>query len=52
MPEAELISLLGDLGFLEAQVTHRYDAFAGTSKEAVTKKFKVTGVNVLATKPR
>jgi hypothetical protein len=43
--------LLGDLGFTEVAITDRFDCFRGTTKEAVARKFGVTGVNLLARKP-
>jgi hypothetical protein len=30
----------------DVQVTHRYDCFRGTTKEATARKFGVIGVNV------
>ena len=44
------MSLLGEIGFAHAEVRERFDPFLGTSKEKVTRKFQVTGVNVHAAK--
>jgi hypothetical protein len=44
------LSLLGEVGFADADVRERFDPFLGTSKEKVTRKFQVTGVNVYAAK--
>jgi hypothetical protein len=43
--------LLGEIGFIAAEVRERFDPFLGTSKERVTRKFQVTGVNVRSAKP-
>jgi hypothetical protein len=32
-------------------VVQRYDCFRGTSKERIARKFGVTGVTIVATKP-
>lgn len=44
--------MLGELGFVTAEVRERFDPFLGTSKERVTRKYQVTGVNVRAVKPQ
>jgi len=36
---------------VDVAVVARFDAFAGTSKENVARKFGVRGVNVFARKP-
>lgn len=43
--------MLAAIGFSGVRVTHRFDPFRGTSKEATARKFGVTGVNVVAFKP-
>ncbi len=48
---AELIGLLGELGFEDARVTEQFDPFAGTSKEATARKYGVVGVNISARRP-
>lgn len=42
------MALLGEVGFAQVEVRERFDPFLGTSKEKVTRKFQVTGVNVHA----
>lgn len=44
------MSLLSAVGFAQVEVRERFDPFLGTSKEKVTRKFQVTGVNVYAAK--
>ena len=44
--------MLGEVGFVAAEVRERFDPFLGTSKEKVTRKFQVTGVNVRSAKLR
>lgn len=44
------MSLLGEIGFAQAEIRERFDPFLGTSKERVTRKFQVTAVNVAAAK--
>jgi hypothetical protein len=39
------------VGFAEVSIQKRFDAFRGTSKENVAKKFGVRGVNLFARKP-
>jgi hypothetical protein len=43
---------LTQIGFLDVAVCERFDAFRGTSKENVARKFGVVGVNVFARKRR
>jgi hypothetical protein len=45
---AELVEIIGQVGFRDVRVTQRFDSFAGTSKENVAKKFAVRGVNIFA----
>ena len=47
---AELVSLLGEIGFSGVKIIETFDCFRGTSKEGVAKKFGVKGVNVIALK--
>jgi hypothetical protein len=47
---AELVNTLEEVGFIDVAVVKRIHCFNGTSKEAVTKKFGVVGVNVFARK--
>ena len=39
-------------GFVEVAVVARHDAFRGTSKEKIARKFGVEGVSLIARKPR
>jgi len=48
LPEAELVDILGRIGFDDVRVAERFDAFAGTSKEGTTRRFGVAGINVFA----
>ena len=43
--------MLSDLGFRAVRITEYFDAFGGTSKERVARKYGVRGVNVHALKP-
>ena len=43
--------MLNGVGFREVAVRERFDAFRGTSKERVARKFGVVGVNVHALRP-
>jgi hypothetical protein len=45
-----MIEVFNAAGFRDVAITHRYDCFAGTSKEKVAKKYGVIGVNVSATR--
>lgn len=47
---AELVSGLESAGLQEVRVVARFDCFEGTSKEAITRKLGVRGVNVFARK--
>jgi len=51
LPEAELIDVLGRLGFTGVRMMERFDCFRGTSKEGTARRYGVMGVNVLARKP-
>jgi hypothetical protein len=42
---------LSALGFREVALRERFDAFRGTSKERLARKFGVIGVNIHARKP-
>ena len=50
MPEAELLSLLAEVGFEAVEIRERFEPFLGTSKERIARKFRVTGVNVYGAK--
>lgn len=39
-------------GFVDVAIVARHDAFRGTSKEKIARKFGVEGVSVIARKPR
>ena len=39
-------------GFVDVAIVARHDAFRGTSKEAIARKFGVEGVSLIARKPR
>ena len=39
-------------GFDDVAITHRYDCFAGTTKERTAKRYGVIGVNVSAFRTR
>lgn len=43
--------MLGAVGFREVDLRDRFDAFRGTSKERIARKFDVIGVNVFARRP-
>jgi hypothetical protein len=43
--------LLNAVGFRDVAVAERFDAFRGTSKERVARKFGVVGVNIRARRP-
>jgi hypothetical protein len=47
----ELIDVLGRVGFRDVELRERFDAFRGTSKERIARKYEVLGVNVFARKP-
>jgi hypothetical protein len=44
--------VLGQAGFRGVEVRERFDAFRGTSKERIARKYGVVGVNVYAQKPQ
>lgn len=48
---AEMVALFAEIGLGQLQETQRFDAFKGTNKEAVARKFGVMGVNLLGIKP-
>lgn len=48
---AELLALLGQIGFGDVVMKERFDCFRGTSKERVAAKYGVVGVNVYTRKP-
>jgi hypothetical protein len=39
-------------GFVDVAIVARWDAFRGTSKEKIARKFGVEGVSLIARKPR
>jgi hypothetical protein len=43
-----MIELFGTAGFHDVVVTHRYDCFAGTTKERTARRYGVVGVNLSA----
>jgi hypothetical protein len=43
-----MISVFVSAGFTGVAITHRFDCFAGTSKERTARRYGVTGVNVSA----
>lgn len=47
----ELLEVLPAIGFSEVELRERFDAFRGTSKERLARKYDVMGVNVFARKP-
>ena len=47
-----MVQAFVSLGFEDVRVTHEFDPFAKTSKEAVARRFGVAGVNLFARKPR
>jgi hypothetical protein len=44
-----MIELFAAAGFADVAITHRYDCFAGTSKERTARRYGVVGVNLRAT---
>jgi hypothetical protein len=47
-----MISVFESAGFTGVSITHRFDCFAGTSKERTARRYGVTGVNVSAVRGR
>jgi hypothetical protein len=45
-----VIGAFAAAGFLEPQITHRFDPFQGTRKERTARKYGVAGVNISAGK--
>jgi hypothetical protein len=45
-----MIDVFEAAGFRDVAITHRYDCFAGTSKERTARKYGVIGVNLSATR--
>jgi hypothetical protein len=39
-------------GFVDVSIVARHDAFRGTSKENIARKFGVEGMSLIARKPR
>jgi len=46
-----MIDIIHRAGFRDARVCRFFDSFAGTTKEAVARKFGVRGANFTALKP-
>ncbi len=46
-----MIDVLGRVGFHDVVLREHFDAFGGTIKESVARKYGVVGVNVFARKP-
>lgn len=44
------MAVFEDAGFLGVAVTHRFDCFAGTSKERTARRYGVAAVNLSATR--
>jgi len=47
----ELLEVLPAIGFRDVELRDRFDAFRGTSKERLARKYDVMGVNVFARRP-
>lgn len=47
-----MIDVFSRAGFHDVTITHRYDCFAGTTKEGTARRYGVIGVNVSAMKGR
>jgi hypothetical protein len=47
-----MIDVFTSAGFDEVSITHRYDCFAGTTKERTAKRYGVIGVNLSASRAR
>ena len=45
-----MVEVLAKVGFSEVELRERFDAFRGTSKEHIARKYGVLGVNVFARK--
>lgn len=43
-----MIGIFTAAGFTDVAVTHRYDCFAGTTKERTARRYGVVGVNLSA----
>ena len=50
-PEAELVEVLGRVGFTDVRIVKRFDCFKDTSKERIARKYGVRGANVIARRP-
>jgi hypothetical protein len=44
------VAVFADAGFSAVTVTHRYDCFAGTTKQGTARRYGVVGVNLSATR--
>ena len=47
----ELLEVRPAIGFRAVELRERFDAFRGTSKERLARKYDVMGVNIFARKP-
>jgi hypothetical protein len=43
-----MIGVFAASGFADVAMTHRYDCFAGTTKERTARRYGVLGVNLFA----
>jgi hypothetical protein len=43
-----MIDIFTAAGFADVAITHRYDCFAGTTKERTARRYGVVGVNLSA----
>lgn len=42
--------MFASAGFTDVAIGHRYDCFAGTTKESTARRYGVVGVNLCATR--
>jgi hypothetical protein len=45
-----MVDVFTAAGFNDVAITHRYDCFAGTTKERTARRYGVIGVNLSATR--
>ena len=45
------MEVLARVGFADVELKERFDAFRGTNKERIARKYGVLGVNVFARRP-
>lgn len=48
MLDAEIVAAFRSSGFDDVSITHRFDCFAGTTKERTARRYGVVGVNLSA----